>query len=84
MLVEGAARHNPELAACIVLAADTGARRGSYVGLRWPKVDLLGVNLRIDGAKGEESAGAYEKDQWEFARHITADQIERFLLDLVA
>jgi integrase len=62
VLVEGAARHNPELAACIVLAADTGARRGELCALRWSKVDLLGSKLRIDRAIGEDGAGAYEKD----------------------
>lgn len=61
VLVEGAAQHNPELAACIVLAADTGARRGELCGLRWSKVDLLGAKIRIDRAIGEDGA-AYEKD----------------------
>lgn len=61
VLVEGAARHNPELAACLVLAADTGARRGELCGLRWSKVDLIGAKVRIDRAIGEDGA-AYEKD----------------------
>jgi integrase len=61
VLVEGAARHNPELAACIVLAADTGARRGELCGLRWSKVDLVDGKVRIDRAIGEDGA-AYEKD----------------------
>ncbi len=61
VLVEGAAKHNPELAACIVLAADTGARRGELCALRWSKVDLVGAKVRIDRAIGEDGA-AYEKD----------------------
>jgi len=62
VLVEGAARHNPEPAAFIVLAADTGARRDELCALRWSKLDLLGARVHIDRAIGEDGAGAYEKD----------------------
>jgi integrase len=61
VLIEEAAKHNPELAACIVLAADTGARRGELCGLRWSKIDLTLGKVRFDRSIAED-AGVYEKD----------------------
>ena len=45
----------PELATCIVLAADTGMRRGELCALRWSRVDLDAGRVRIDRAIGEAS-----------------------------
>jgi len=61
VLIEEAAKHNPELAACIVLAADTGARRGELCGLRWSKIDFALGKVRFDRSIAEDG-GVYEKD----------------------
>jgi integrase len=61
VLIEEAAKHNPELAACIVLAAATGARRAELCGLRWSKIDLTLGKVRFDRSIAED-AGVYEKD----------------------
>ena len=60
-LVEGAEQDNPDLAACLFVAADTGARRGELCALRWSKVDLDSRRLRIDRSIGEDG-NIYEKD----------------------
>jgi integrase len=46
-LVEAAEARNPILAALVMLAALTGARRGELSALRWSDVDLDGGTLRI-------------------------------------
>jgi integrase len=46
-LVEAAERRNPVLAALVMLAALTGARRGELSALRWTDVDLAAGTLRI-------------------------------------
>ncbi|MGE0729145.1 MAG: tyrosine-type recombinase/integrase [Acidimicrobiia bacterium] len=61
VLVAEAARSNPDLAACIALAADTGARRGELCALRWASVDLDAGKVRFERSIGEDGA-AYEKD----------------------
>ncbi|MGE4164012.1 MAG: tyrosine-type recombinase/integrase [Vicinamibacterales bacterium] len=61
VLIAEAARSNPDLAACIALAADTGARRGELCALRWTSVDLDAGKVRFERSIGEDGA-AYEKD----------------------
>jgi integrase len=61
VLLDGAAQSHPDLAACIVLAADTGARRGELCALRWSKVNLETGKVRFDRSIGEDG-GVYEKD----------------------
>lgn len=61
LLIEEAAKTNADLAMCIALAADTGARRGELCALRWSKVDFSNGKIRIDRSIGEDGA-AYEKD----------------------
>ncbi len=46
-IVELAEQRNPILAALIMLAALTGARRGELCGLRWRDVDLDAGTVRI-------------------------------------
>jgi integrase len=46
-LIEAAEKRNPILAALVMLAALTGARRGELSALRWTDVDLDGGTLRI-------------------------------------
>ena len=60
-LIETAAETDPELAACITVAVDTGARRGELCGLRWSRVDLDAAKVRFDHSIGE-AGGVYEKD----------------------
>jgi integrase len=60
-LIDEAMRSEPDLAACVVLAADTGARRGELCGLRWTRVDPDAAKVRFDRSIGEAGA-AYEKD----------------------
>jgi integrase len=60
-LLDGAAKDHPDLAACIVLATDTGARRGELCGLRWSKVNLETGKVRFDRSIAEDG-GVYEKD----------------------
>ena len=44
---------NPNLAALIVLATDTGARRGDLCALRWRHLDEEASTLWIESAIGE-------------------------------
>lgn len=60
-MLERAAEVNPTLATTMVLAADTGARRGELCALRWIKLDADAGTLRIDAAIGETNK-VYEKD----------------------
>ena len=52
---------NPTLAMLIVLAADTGARRGELCALRWRHLDDEAGTVRIEAAIGETNV-VYEKD----------------------
>lgn len=52
---------NPELAVCLTLAADTGARRGELCALRWTCLDLATGKVRFERSIGEAD-GTYEKD----------------------
>lgn len=61
-LIEGAAESNLDLAACIAVAADTGARRGELCALRWNRVDLVAGKARIERSIAEDGAAAFEKD----------------------
>ena len=61
VLLEAAAEYNTELAACIALAADTGARRGELCAVRWSKVDFETSKVCFDRSIAEDG-GAYEKD----------------------
>ena len=61
VLIDEALKTRPDLAACIVLAADTGARRGELCGLRWSKINFETGKVRFDRSIGEDG-GAYEKD----------------------
>ena len=56
-----AAEVNPSLATLIVLAADTGARRGELCALRWRHLDEEASTIRIEAAIGETNV-VYEKD----------------------
>lgn len=60
MILESA-ETNPNLATLIVLASDTGARRGELCALRWRDFDEASRTVRIDTAIGETDA-IYEKD----------------------
>ena len=60
-MVEQAGEKNPSLAMLIVLAADTGARRGELCALRWRHLDVEAGTLRIEAAIGETNV-VYEKD----------------------
>ena len=60
-MIDEAAKVNPTLATLIVLAADTGARRGELCALRWRHVDVAASTLRIEAAIGETNV-VYEKD----------------------
>ena len=60
-MVERAAQTNPTLAMLVVLAADTGARRGELCALRWRHLDIDAGTLRIEAAIGETNV-VYEKD----------------------
>jgi integrase len=60
-MIERAAELNPTLATLIVLAADTGARRGELCALRWRHLDEDSGTLRIEAAIGETNV-VYEKD----------------------
>ena len=54
-LIAEAEQRDPALAAAIVLASITGARRGELAALRWPDIDLRARSLRIalvDGHQG--------------------------------
>jgi integrase len=62
VLIEEAAKRDSTLAACIALAADTGARRGELCGLRWSKVNFETGKVRFDRSIGEDGGTAYEKD----------------------
>ena len=61
VLLEAAAEYNTELAACIALAADTGARRGELCAVRWSKVDVETSKVCFARSIAEDG-GAYEKD----------------------
>jgi integrase len=60
-MIDQASTVNPTLATLIVLAADTGARRGELCALRWRHVDVEAGTLRIEAAIGETNV-VYEKD----------------------
>ena len=60
-LIEVADASYPEMAACITLAADTGARRSELCALKWSRVDLEKAKVRFDSSIGE-AGGACEKD----------------------
>ena len=60
-MIDQASEVNPTLATLIVLAADTGARRGELCALRWRHVDEDAGTLRIEAAIGETNV-VYEKD----------------------
>lgn len=62
VLIEAAAKRDSTLAACIALAADTGARRGELCGLRWSKLNFETGKVRFDRSIGEDGGAAYEKD----------------------
>lgn len=53
-IVEEAERRNPTLAALIVLAATSSARRGELCGLRWRDVDFDNATLAIRGAISDQ------------------------------
>ena len=61
VLLEAAAKYNTELAACIALAVDTGARRGELCAVRWSKVDFETSKVCFDRSIAEDG-GVYEKD----------------------
>ena len=61
LLLEAARHDEPELAACVTLAADTGARRGELCALRWTSIDLEAGKVRFERSIGE-AGQAYEKD----------------------
>jgi integrase len=60
-MIDEAVKVNPTLATLIVLAADTGARRGELCALRWRHLDEDAGTLRIEAAIGETKV-VYEKD----------------------
>ena len=60
-MIDEAAKVNPTLATLMVLAADTGARRGELCALRWRHLDEEAGTLRIEAAIGETNV-VYEKD----------------------
>jgi len=60
-MVDEANRTNPTLATLLVLAADTGARRGELCALRWRSLDEQAGTIRIDAAIGQAGV-VYEKD----------------------
>ena len=60
-MVEQAAGLNPTLASLIVVAADTGARRGELCAVRWRHIDFNAGTIRIEAAIGETNV-VYEKD----------------------
>ena len=66
-LIAEAERSDHALAATIVLASITGARRGELAALRWSDVDLPGQSLQIrrslTAIKGEWSEGATKTRQ---------------------
>lgn len=61
-LLELAAVTDEPLHSFLIVAADTGARRGEVCGLRWSKVDLDAGELVIDRAIIDTKAGTVEKD----------------------
>ncbi len=60
-MIDEASKVNPTLATLMVLAADTGARRGELCALRWRHVDGDAGTVRIEAAIGETNV-VYEKD----------------------
>lgn len=60
-MLDAADGANPTLAMLIVVAADTGARRGELCALRWRHVDFEARTVRIEAAIGETNV-TYEKD----------------------
>lgn len=57
-----AAARNPDFYAFVAVAADTGARRGEVVALRWDKVDLDAGEVLIDRAVVLDHGSTVEKD----------------------
>ncbi|MGH9029627.1 MAG: hypothetical protein ACRDV4_08450 [Acidimicrobiales bacterium] len=68
MLVEEAEKIEPALAAVILMAALTGARRGELCALRWSEVDWQGRTLTIARAVYETAGGGVgregDQDAW--------------------
>jgi integrase len=66
-LIAEAERNDQALAAAIVLASITGARRGELAALRWSDIDLSGQSLQITRSltaiKGEWSEGSTKTRQ---------------------
>jgi integrase len=66
-LITEAERNDHSLAAAIVLASITGARRGELAALRWSDIDLSGQSLQITRSltaiKGEWSEGSTKTRQ---------------------
>jgi integrase len=60
-MIARASEVNPTLATLIVLATDTGARRGQLCALRWRHFDEEASTIRIEVAIGETNV-VYEKD----------------------
>lgn len=61
-LIDVAEARDPTLAALVMLAALTGARRGELCALRWTDVDLAGGRLHIARAVILVEKGVLEKD----------------------
>lgn len=60
-LVARARATDPVLAMLVILAADTGARRGELLAVRWSKVNFEAGTVAIDAAIGEDSHSTYIK-----------------------
>ena len=60
-LIECARETDPILAMIVVMAADTGARRGELLALRWSKIDFAAGTVTIDSAIGEDNHSSYIK-----------------------
>jgi integrase len=58
-MIDEAAKVNPTLATLIVLAADTGARRGELRALRWRHVDEEASTLQIEAAIGDTNVPSW-------------------------
>jgi integrase len=75
-LVQTAEEEDPVLAAAIVLAALTGARRGELVALRWSDVDLHEGSVRIERSVTVVNGGAHEgPTKTHQARKVALDEI---------
>lgn len=76
-IIRAAEAIEPGLAALLVLAALTGARRGELCALRWPDVDLAGARLTIARSVYETPGGGWgEKDtKTHAARSVGLDEL---------